>query len=1110
MNRLLKLSPLALATACVLAQAQTLPPLNSDNSRSSTPSALEQARFGAALAQVSSIEIKADRNGIPANGRDAIVLTIRVLDRAGNPVVGDVPLTLEASRGRFVELTAQDPLAAAVDREFAVAGNQVVAKNGELQIKLQSPGEPGDGQVRVSAGTRQATLDVSFVPDLREMIAVGIVEGIINFNRNKGGNVILPNRPSDGFEQELRNLSREFNDGKGVAAGRLAFFLKGRIKGETLLTAAYDSDKDVRDRLFRDIQPDEFYPVYGDASLKGFDAQSGSRLYVRLDNGKNYLLWGDFQTTDINPNEASQLGRYTRSLTGAQTQWTMTSGQGDQATEVGRFKLFAAKDNLRQVVDEIPGRGISGPYTLRYPNGLAGSERVELIVRDRNAPTIILRVTPLVRFVDYDFEPFSGRLLFTAPVPSVDERLNPISIRATYEVEDGGEKYWVWGYEANAQVTSNLALGATFAQDKNPFARYKLGSVNGALRLGESTTLVAEVAKSVGQAVTNFGFTPDPAANPTGPTITSGPAEGKAARVEMRHDSNNLQARVYGQHSQAGFNNPGASLGLGVGSARTEAGGKATYRLNERLSVTGEALGQRDNLTDGERRGAYGGVIWDVSPAITAEVGLRHARQTGAGATLPATGAAGLLPGTSINPVNGGSVLDPAGTVTAGNEPYNNNSVRGKFTWRPNERASVFVEAEKGFGSNDEDGHALALGGEYRFDAPGSLTGRLYGRTEWTSGLGGDYGISGNNGRQSATVVGVDTPYMKDGQLFSEYRLRDALGGREAVAAAGLRNVWRISEGWRMSTAFERVKVLDGAAQEGKAVALGLDYVGSDIWKGSTRAEWREDEDTTSSATTTSWLHSIAVARKLSDDWTILARNLFLKRDSDGALVIPGTPTGGIGGGTGGGTTGTTSNTALDSIENRFQIGAAWRETQTNVWSAFGRYEYWLQKYGQGSGADDIRKHIASVDATYHPSRPWWFFGKVAGKWTDERIACITDPATGITSNCVDTSFDGQLLQGRLIYDITPRWDVGVMASVLGESGFKSRRYAYGVELGYLMMDNLWLSAGFNHKGFTDRDLSQEATQQGFYLRLRFKFDEKIFQRDKRDLDRSVEREVKP
>jgi hypothetical protein len=52
----------------------------------------------------------------------------------------------------------------------------------------------------------------------------------------------------------------------------------------------FDSDKNTQGRLFRDIQPEEFYPVYGDASVKGFDAQSTGRLYVRVDKNNSFLL----------------------------------------------------------------------------------------------------------------------------------------------------------------------------------------------------------------------------------------------------------------------------------------------------------------------------------------------------------------------------------------------------------------------------------------------------------------------------------------------------------------------------------------------------------------------------------------------------------------------------------------------------------------------------------------------------------------------------------------------------------------------------------------------------------------------------------------------------
>jgi peptide/nickel transport system substrate-binding protein len=57
----------------------------------------------------------------------------------------------------------------------------------------------------------------------------------------------------------------------------------------------------------------------------------------------------------------------------------------------------------------------------------------------------------MTRFTDYEFEPFDGRLLFRRPVPAVDELLNPVSLRVTYEVERGGEKAWV-GWPADPKL----------------------------------------------------------------------------------------------------------------------------------------------------------------------------------------------------------------------------------------------------------------------------------------------------------------------------------------------------------------------------------------------------------------------------------------------------------------------------------------------------------------------------------------------------------------------------------------------------------------------------------------------------------------------------------
>lgn len=90
--------------------------------------------------------------------------------------------------------------------------------------------------------------------------------------------------------------------------GRLAFYLKGKIKGEYLLTAAADTAEDDLDQLFRNfgskdprrllrrLDPDDYYPVYGDDSTMVEDAPTNGKFYVRLERGDSHVMWGNFKT----------------------------------------------------------------------------------------------------------------------------------------------------------------------------------------------------------------------------------------------------------------------------------------------------------------------------------------------------------------------------------------------------------------------------------------------------------------------------------------------------------------------------------------------------------------------------------------------------------------------------------------------------------------------------------------------------------------------------------------------------------------------------------------------------------------------------------------------
>ena len=256
----------------------------------------------------------------------------------------------------------------------------------------------------IAPRTTQGVLPLSTA--LRPMLAVGLLDGVVS-RLARDGRPAGPARPEAVFDREFKRFWRSFDGGQGQIGGRGALFVKGTVAEHYLLTLAYDSDKDERGVLFRDIQPDAFYPVYGDSSLKQFDAQTSGRIYARVDRGLGYVMYGDLQTSSFSPS-VQQLGAYNRVLTGVQQHFE---------NKRTMFNVFASHDSLRQVIDEFAALGISGPYAVSNPNGVSGTERVEIVTRDRNQPALVLSTVPLTRFSDYEFEPFSGRLLFRRAGP---------------------------------------------------------------------------------------------------------------------------------------------------------------------------------------------------------------------------------------------------------------------------------------------------------------------------------------------------------------------------------------------------------------------------------------------------------------------------------------------------------------------------------------------------------------------------------------------------------------------------------------------------------------------------------------------------------------------
>jgi opacity protein-like surface antigen len=101
-------------------------------------------------------------------------------------------------------------------------------------------------------------------------------------------------------------------------------------------------------------------------------------------------------------------------------------------------------------------------------------------------------------------------------------------------------------------------------------------------------------------------------------------------------------------------------------------------------------------------------------------------------------------------------------------------------------------------------------------------------------------------------------------------------------------------------------------------------------------------------------------------------------------------------------------------------------------------------------------------------------------------------------------------VSGRLIYDITEQVDLGLNVSFMsGRSRSQqgsSVQKGIGVEVGYSMTSNLWASLGYNFTGYTDKDLTSDYTGRGAYLRLRYKFDQDVFQYNNPKINNTLER----
>ena len=390
--------------------------------------------------------------------------------------------------------------------------------------------------------------------------------------------------------------------------GRLAFFVNGKFGDHWKLTAGADTREGPLDdlfsnfmekspdALFRRIDPDLYYPTFGDDSTVEEMAPSMGKFYVRMARGDDYGQWGNFKVGYMN----NELAQVDRGLYGANFHF-----ESETATEFGEKKLvadvFAAEPGTVGSREEFRGTGGS-LYFLQRQDILTGSERVRVEIRDK-ASGIVTGVVNLMPSMDYDIDYLQGRVLLTEPLAStVDDNLlvrsNAVSgdeaylvVRYEYTPGFGDIDAVATGGQVAYWIGDHVKLGVTSNINEQDDSDSTMNAADLTLRFSAGSWLKLQQAESEGlvslPSVSNdggFGFAAyDPASFVN--------AEAEARRADISLDLGDFieftdaQFSFYVQDVDAGYSAPG----LNTLTDTENYGGALTLPIGDKFSMRAKA-----------------------------------------------------------------------------------------------------------------------------------------------------------------------------------------------------------------------------------------------------------------------------------------------------------------------------------------------------------------------------------------------------------------------------------------------------------------------------------------------------------------------------------------
>lgn len=508
-------------------------------------------------------ELVEDQSVLIADGITSPVLAVRLLDRTGHPVragyTGPLQLSTPYITAQQLEEEQKRQLAGtdSFKPQYRVEGDDGIA-----YIDLAPTTVSGNVQLTLSFRTgadtsRTFQLQSWVAPGPRKWVVVGFSEGTVGYNTLKAHMSTTESAVDSGVEKGFH------------ADDKTAFYAKGSILGKWIVTAAYNTRKSSMDGTGGQpgivnsvLDPGKYYTLYGDGSAERYDASSQRKLYLKLEEGQFYALFGDYNT-GLNQ---TKLSRYQRNLNGIKVE------QGGGAFN---YVMFAASTPQNSVRDEIQGNGTSGLYQLTHGGIVLNSEQISVETRDRLHADVVLNTQLMTQHIDYEIDYDNGTIFFKQPIAGHDQNFNPQIIVATYETVGNASKELDAGGRASVKLADGaVTVGATAVHDEQNLRSSELKGLDVKVKVGTDAEVRVEGARTSG-------------AN----------NEGNAWLAEYESHSRKADTLVYARDQ-------GSSFGVGQLSPSTSGmqkeGVEQQYHINDHLVLQGQAY-QQTNAADDKR-----------------------------------------------------------------------------------------------------------------------------------------------------------------------------------------------------------------------------------------------------------------------------------------------------------------------------------------------------------------------------------------------------------------------------------------------------------------------------------------------------------------------------